>query len=136
MTDNERAIKIIKSECYISDLLDLDRTRMVNTALDMAVKALETPPVGDWEKYSDRLWKEAYERGKAEASVTPVSKWIPVSERMPEDDQMVLVSCKTLKGIRSVNRAYHMNGCWHGSGSMSGVVAWMPLPEPYREDDI
>lgn len=70
MIENERkeAIRIIKSECYISDLLDFDRTRMVNTALDMAVKALETPPSDDWEKYSDRLWKEAYERGKAEVS--------------------------------------------------------------------
>jgi hypothetical protein len=38
---NEEAIKIIKSECYIANLLNLDRTRMVNTALDLAIKALE-----------------------------------------------------------------------------------------------
>ena len=43
MTEKEReeAIRVIKSECYISDLADLDRTRMVNTALDMAVEALK-----------------------------------------------------------------------------------------------
>lgn len=46
-------------------------------------------------------------------------------------DSMVLVSCRTKKGIDSVNRAYYSDGYWHGSGSMSGVVAWMPLPEPY-----
>lgn len=76
MTDNERqeAIKIIKSECYISDLLDLDRTRMVNTALDMAVKALETPPNDNWEGYSKRLWKSAYERGKADAKAESEDK--------------------------------------------------------------
>ena len=46
MTENERkeAIRIIKSECYISDLLDLDRTVMVNTALDMAIDALNLQP--------------------------------------------------------------------------------------------
>lgn len=37
----EKAIEVIKSECYVADLLNLDRTKLVNTALDMAVKALE-----------------------------------------------------------------------------------------------
>ncbi len=35
----EKAKKIIKSECYIADLLNLDRTRMVNTALDTVIEA-------------------------------------------------------------------------------------------------
>lgn len=41
MTD-EKAIEVIKSECYISDLMNLDRTTMVNTALDKAVEALQS----------------------------------------------------------------------------------------------
>ena len=36
-------------------------------ALEMAIKALEAPPNDNWEGYSKRLWKAAYERGKAEA---------------------------------------------------------------------
>ena len=59
--------------------------------------------------------------------------WIPVEERLPEDERMVLVTCQTKKGIRSTNRAYYDGKFWHGSGSMSGVTAWQPLPEPYRE---
>lgn len=59
--------------------------------------------------------------------------WIPVSERLPEDERMVLVTCQTKKGIRSTNRAYYDGKFWHGSGSMSGVTAWQPLPEPYKE---
>lgn len=39
---NEKAIEVIKSECYISDLMNLDRTTMVNTALDRAVEALQS----------------------------------------------------------------------------------------------
>ena len=36
----EEAINIIKSECYVFNPLDFDRSTMVNTALDMAIKAL------------------------------------------------------------------------------------------------
>lgn len=43
MTEREarEAIDIIKSECYVMNLLNLDRTRMINSALDKAVEALE-----------------------------------------------------------------------------------------------
>ena len=58
--------------------------------------------------------------------------WIPVDERLPEDETMMLVTCQTKAGRRSVNRAWYGAGCWHGTGSMSGVTAWMPLPAPYR----
>lgn len=37
----EEAIGIIKSECYVFNPLNLDRSTMVNTALDMAIKALD-----------------------------------------------------------------------------------------------
>ena len=62
-------------------------------------------------------------------------EWILCSERLPESDYMCLVSCKTKKGVKSVNRAYYSDGYWHGSGSMSGVEAWMPLPKPWKGAD-
>lgn len=61
--------------------------------------------------------------------------WIPVEEYLPGSDEMVLVTCKTKKGVRSVNRAYYEDGFWHGSGSMSGVIAWSYMPEPYEEEE-
>ena len=39
--NREDAINIIKSECYIFNPLSFDRTTMVNTALDIAIEALE-----------------------------------------------------------------------------------------------
>lgn len=61
-------------------------------------------------------------------------KWIPVTEKLPDTDEMMLVTCKTQKGMLNVNRAYYDGNFWHGSGSMSGVIAWMPMPEPYKEE--
>lgn len=60
------------------------------------------------------------------------NEWTPVTVALPEEDVVVLVSCRTQKGVNNVNRAYYSDGFWHGSGSMSGVKAWMPMPEPYE----
>lgn len=40
MTKKE-AIEIIKSECYIFNPFDFDKSTRINTALDMAIKALK-----------------------------------------------------------------------------------------------
>ena len=61
-------------------------------------------------------------------SVTPQPKtghWIPVSERLPEKDELYLVYFDD----GEYELAYFSNGVF----SYSGVVAWMPLPEPYKE---
>lgn len=65
---------------------------------------------------------------------TYLYSWIPVEIRLPDNTEMVLVTCQTQKGLRSINRAYYSEGFWHGSGSMSGVIAWMPLPDPYKSE--
>ena len=35
--------------------------------------------------------------------------WIPVEERLPEDEEMVLVTCQTKTGRKSVNRAWYLS---------------------------
>lgn len=57
--------------------------------------------------------------------------WIPVSERLPEDDTTVLVSCKTRIGTTFVRTGYYIYGSWHLN--CEGVTAWRPLPKPYKE---
>lgn len=72
---------------------------------------------------------------ETDTNVGSKSDWIPCGERLPEDDRMVLVTCQTKRGIRGVNRAYYDGMFWHGSGSMSRVIAWQPLPEPYKGEE-
>jgi hypothetical protein len=67
-------------------------------------------------------------------------RWIPVGERLPEDNVDVLVRRKTDCGMRSV-AAYRSSGrdCWTiTDGDYSefydhSVTHWMPLPGPTPE---
>ena len=44
---NKEAKEIIKSECYVFNPLDFDKSTKINTALDMAIKALEQESIID-----------------------------------------------------------------------------------------
>lgn len=37
----EKAIEVLKSECYVFNPLNFDRTTLINTALDTVIEALE-----------------------------------------------------------------------------------------------
>ena len=86
----------------------------------------------DLSGYSDRLWKAAYERGKAEAQ----QRWIPVSDRLPEQNSINLVCGE--KGGMAVARFWTDGNLvlWTktGTGKFVTAIAWMPLPEPYKEE--
>lgn len=51
--------------------------------------------------------------------------WTPVKQGLPPVGEVVAVTCQPKNGVRSWNRAYRDENCfWHGSGSMSNVIAW------------
>ena len=59
-------------------------------------------------------------------------KWIPVSERLPEIGQRVIVTYETFdEGLQVRETIYDKYGflCGHG-------IAWQPLPEPYKGGDV
>lgn len=63
------------------------------------------------------------------------NKWIPVTEGLPEAEEIVLVTDGRKTGQRIVVKAFrYLDGDeskWHGPIGMHEVIAWMPLPEPY-----
>ena len=64
--------------------------------------------------------------------LTEKAKWIPCSERLPEDNTDVIVCFYS--GIVTEMR-YWGNGIFQGTFKRTAetIAAWMPLPEPYKE---
>lgn len=71
------------------------------------------------------------------------TEWIPVEERLPEDDNYILLSFENIS-LPLVGRyeagsdgggAFYLGDCDEGDTCLSEnlfVNAWMPLPEPYQ----
>lgn len=59
--------------------------------------------------------------------------WIPVSERLPEDGTYITTLDGELVGQEEpfTGMCGIENGKWDDEDC---VIAWMPLPEPYKED--
>jgi hypothetical protein len=69
------------------------------------------------------------------AEETP-NRWIPCSERLPERDESVLAYHRDVAfDYQYVSWIDDYSGKWAGfCGSLSDeVLAWMPLPEGYKE---
>ena len=138
-------------------------------AVDIAIKALSADT--DYFEFTERLYKEAYERGKAEAQREYVNgyakeytieqmnqaryigfiegeesaqRWIPVTERLPEDDRAVLVYEATYNNNFT---ATYEDGRWKSFDICHddvyfdetiywNVTKWMPLPyEPWKGEE-
>lgn len=117
-------------------------------AIETATTMCERCDTGDIIDYRDMM----VESLKVLPSAQPENDWIPISERLPEANGRYLVT-RGLNACGSLwNRIYIANysdlmgiksvrGWWRGNVGKSDferlndVLAWMPLPEPYREDN-
>lgn len=118
----EEAIKRIQEHMIIHAEKE-PRAIYITDALQMAIKALEQEP-----------------------------HWIPCSERLPEEDKEVLISYRYKEGegdtshagidITTYGQMYfggnkvgnhkHWRAPFEYFESNYEVIAWMPLPEPYK----
>lgn len=89
----------------------------------------------------------ALNRIAEQPTIDPHSQWIPVTERLPEENENYIVTacdegspagegiwCST---VVVVAEYYGGSWIWYDGGceySLEGIVThWMPLPEPYKE---
>lgn len=67
-------------------------------------------------------------------ALTAEPKWIPVTERLPEENEPVLVGIKYKDDFKMFVTARMDVTYWQGLGrDIKGEMRWMPLPEPYVE---
>ena len=87
------------------------------------------------------VWGKDYDKALAKAmleslpSVQQEQQWIPVSEGFPKVGQTVICQCRAdILKLLKLDR----NGDWYQDAEhvyMKGfVIAWMPLPKPYKEE--
>lgn len=173
MNENE-AIEQLQGEYLATNGTETPaRVRYHNEALDTAIAALnevqEYHATGRTPSMV-RALQVAYIRAKKRldkyiAIGTPEqcreaverTRWIPVSERLPEDERVCLVTLKKTYGSPEIfcgianylkfGDAWYWNEMkygyleWdkysdgHGGTKAYRVIAWMPLPEPYHVAD-
>ena len=69
------------------------------------------------------------------AKVVEQPRWIPVTERLPEDGEWVLVWGR---GQQIPTMMFRESGAWIDDQFLefhTTVTHWMPLPEPPKEDE-
>jgi len=78
-----------------------------NLALDMAINALNCSEIPN--------------------------NWIPCSEKLPEEGEVVLTQAKFKDDMKMVVSSRIDYNYWTGWGTRDiNIIAWMPLPEPYK----
>ena len=75
--------------------------------------------------------EEIIRRIKEEYDIT--DSWIPVSERLPSEKGWYLITVQDINRFVDVDY-YYGNSEWDEVLSKQEIIAWMPLPKPYRED--
>ena len=81
---------------------------------------------GDIEHHYEDIMRRVEAFEKAVNALQKYKTWIPTSERLPEENGGYLVT---------VMGKYITTALWVGNAeNWSKITAWMPLPEPYKED--
>ena len=116
----------------IFEMLEEVENRLLNESGDIGC----TLGITNMYEYSKQIVQEVAEEFATDTNVG-TNGWIPCSERLPEEEADVLLSLRSLDvytGFRA-----NAEGCFYIDGDgyveYENVIAWMPLPEPYKESE-
>jgi len=85
---------------------------------------------GKWSEHHRPVIDEYWQAGEMAIKALEVEPhWIPVTERLPEVSGCYLVSVKNDHERRYSKTAWFGKDAWF---ARQDVIAWMPLPEPYK----
>lgn len=102
------------------NIKDADLQKMAKVLNDVNIKECPYFVLSDKYGNSARYYRE--------------NQWIPVSERLPKEHVDVLC-CFTSHGKTRIRVSHRMDyNYWNEVGRTGDMVAWMPLPEPYKEE--
>lgn len=85
-------------------------------------------------KFKDVLTSGAYGKHRLVLDLLEQTEWIPVSERLPEENTAVLIWCPERKNIYCAyleEKQWWIFGAYFQKVPLE-VIAWMPLPKPYK----
>lgn len=96
--------------------------------------------------YDITIHCESEEERQRAIEVINSRRWVPCSERLPEDNRQVLIYAMSVHyalakydEMREADGTYKKQwvtfDAWKPFYTIKEVIAWMPLPEPYREDE-
>lgn len=106
-----------------------------------AKKCLETIDIQSFRDTTESYYfKDINEAKNIAIQALSQPKWIPVTEELPEAGYSVLVTRITNNGDIYEKIASFQEECWmddndkYGKPNSDTVLAWMPLPEPYKAE--
>ena len=84
------------------------------------------------EKFKDVPTSGTYGEHRLVLDLLEQTKWIPVSERLPEEDDFYLVTAKVGNElIIDISEYTPKTDFWDIPHE---IVAWLPLPKPYKAE--
>lgn len=117
-----------------NETITLDFTNITEEQKQELIKLLSKTRIQAIDR--DVIWQNGYDTCLNDKSIRE-SNWIPVSERLPDKNGNYLCTVDYGEdGIEVMQRVYWdaLGGFEKRYNKNDKVIAWMPLPEPYKED--
>ena len=128
----------------MADLCDDGRFELIEKYKLMLMESTNISDSEDELKVLDTILFRFWQMGWLDKPEQPTAQqWIPCSEKLPEENGQYLISVKYVHVDGYVD-IYAEHGDWADGkwdmfcfghcGEVEGILAWMPLPEPWRGD--